>query len=953
MSYKETINLPKTKFRMKADLARLEPAMQKKWEELDLYGRMRSARGGAPKYVLHDGPPYPTGDLHIGTGLNKILKDFFVRYRTMRGCDAPYVPGWDCHGLPIEWKVLQELGEDRDKLSKIEIRRRCRKYALRYVDVQREQFKSLGVSGDWDNPYLTIQPHYEAGVIEVLAEMVGKGFVCRDLKPIHWCCNCRTALAEAELEYHDVSGPSIYVNCPLTADAGELFDVGPDDDVNILIWTTTPWTLPANQAVAVLPSATYAAVRYAHPMGGRPTVSILAEALVEQVMGVAGVGRFQRLGVVRGEQLVGLTYRHWFADRECPVVPAEYVTLSDGTGCVHTAPGHGQEDYMTGLKHGLEILSPVDEKGYFDEGAGPFAGRHITEGDRTIPARLAEQGHLLQHGESVHSYPHCWRCRQPVIFRATSQWFVRVDHGGFRHEALEAIRSTRWEPAWGEQRIYSMVTERPDWCISRQRTWGVPIPAFYCRRCGEVLLTKETVSRVAEIFRERGSDSWFETEDAAAFLPEGTTCKCGAADWEKETDILDVWFESGSSHHSVCRTHPGLGWPADLYLEGVDQYRGWFQLSLLTSLAAWGRAPFKTVLTHGFVVDEQGKKMSKSLGNFIGVADGVEQFRAEILRLWCSSVGYRDHISVSKDYLRGGAADAYRRLRNTFRFLLGNTHDFDPAVHTVPCAEMPAIDRWVLDQLARLVCRVTDAWEDFQVHQAYGLIHNFCTGTLSSTYLDLVKDRVYCSGTDWSDRRSAQTVMYRVLLALTKLTAPILVHTADEVWGHIAHRDPDVESVHLATWPEPPAEWLDDELDARWQTLLAVRDDVARAVEALRERKEAAQSMEVCVTLATADDELRRMLAAHLDELAELLMISELTVVDHAPSEAAAAEMAPGTYVHSLHVKAVPSGHAKCARCWNLRPEVGDDDGHPDLCGRCVRAVTEQAGSSVEPGLYS
>ncbi len=941
MSYKETINLPKTDFSMRANLDRLEPAMQQKWDEMDLYGRIRRARRGAPKYVLHDGPPYPTGDLHIGTGLNKVLKDFLVRYRTMRGYDAPYVPGWDCHGLPIEWKVLEEVGDERESLSKSEIRRRCRDYALRYVDVQREQFRSLGVSGDWQNPYLTLQRSYEAGIMEVLARMVGKGFVYRDLKPIHWCYHCRTALAEAELEYAEVSGPSIYVNFPLVDDVGGLFGLEGDAPAHLLIWTTTPWTLPANLAVAVNRRANYTAVSYEHPHTGRPVVSLLGEPLADVVMQATGVEEYEMVGRVRGHELEGLTYRHPFIERECPVVEADYVILTEGTGCVHTAPGHGQEDYMTGLRVGLEILSPVDERGRFTERAGIFAAQHITEGDRTIVEHLREEGYLLHSGQAEHSYPHCWRCRQPVIFRATDQWFVRMDHEEFRQRALQAVSHTEWVPAWGEQRIRHMIAERPDWCISRQRSWGVPIAAFYCRACGEVLLTEEVVSHVAQVFTEHGADSWFERDEAESFLPDGTACSCGASDWEKETDILDVWFESGSSHHSVCRKHSELHWPADLYLEGTDQYRGWFQLSLLPSLAAWGEAPFRTVLTHGFVVDAEGRKMSKSLGNFISVAEGVEEFRAEILRLWCSSVDYRDQIAVNRDYLKKGMADAYRRVRNTFRFLLGNTADFDPARHSVPCEEMPEIDRWVLDELTRLVGRVTRAWEEYELHQVYGQIHNFCAVTMSSVYLDVLKDRLYCSGADWPGRRSAQTVLHQVLLTLCRLTAPILVHTAEEVWSHIEHRDEDVESVHLCRWPEPEEAWFDDALHARWQHLLAVRDDVLRAVEVLREEKAVSQAMGACVTMAAQQAELRALLLEQRESLGELLMVSELEVLHKEPSEDEAAGMIEGVSEPDLLVRAEPSAHPKCERCWNLRPGVGQDADHPDLCRRCARAVAQ------------
>jgi len=949
MDYKDTINLPKTKFSMQARLAQLEPEMQRRWDEMGLYDRIRGARKGGEKYVLHDGPPYPTGDLHIGTGLNKVLKDLFIRYRTMCGYDAPYVPGWDCHGLPIEVKVLEDLGDARETTPTARIREMCRDYALKFVEKQKQQFKSLGVSGDWDNPYLTISHGYEAGVLEVFAEMVGKGMVYRELKPVHWCYHCGTVLAEAELEYVDIPGPSIFVNFPV-ADAeearrlAELFGVGESDDAHILIWTTTPWTLPANLAVAVHPDADYVAARYEHPATGRTIVSILAETPADSVLRLIGVEKYELLGPVKGAELVGLHYRHPFIDRVCPVVPAQYVTLEDGTGCVHTAPGHGLEDYRTGLQHGLRPLSPVDEKGVFTDEAGPFAGQHIEQGDDSIVEHLKSEGFLLRREETMHSYPHCWRCHQPVIFRATDQWFVRMDHEGFRERALEAVGSTRWVPEWGEQRMSAMIAERPDWCISRQKSWGVPIPAFYCARCGKVLLTREVVLHVAGVFAESGAESWFQTDDAAPFMPTRTRCpECGSQSWLKETDIFDVWFEAGSSHNSVCRRHPDLRFPADLYLEGTDQYRGWFQLSLLPSLAAWGQAPYKTVLTHGFVVDEEGRKMAKSLGNFISVEQGVEMFRAEILRLWILSVDYRHEISVTADYIRHNMVDAYRRMRNTFRYLLGNLSDFDPAAHSVPYEELGEMDRWALDETARLVQRVGRAWEDYELHHVYTLLHNFCTVQMSSVYLDVLKDRLYCSAADWKERRAAQTVLRSVLLTLVKLSAPVLVHTTEEVWSHVRHRDEEVESVHLAHWPEPPQEWLDDELHERWTRILAVRDDVSRAIETLREQKAVSNAMEAKLTLWSGSKALQAVFRQHHETLQELLMVSELTLPETEPPEEALAKMVCGEKEPGLMIGATPSDYPKCARCWNLRRTVGRSAEHPELCERCVRAVSPQS----------
>ncbi len=951
MSYKETINLPDTDFSMKASLKDLEPRTQEKWRDMNLYEKLREAREGQPKYVLHDGPPYPTGELHLGTGLNKVIKDFFVRYRNMRGYDAPYVPGWDCHGLPIEVKVLEELGDERDSTSQTDIRARCRDYALKYVDLQKEQFQSLGITGNWEDPYLTLNHCYEQGTLEVFAEMVDKGFVYRDLKPVHWCYNCRTVLAEAELGYEDIPSPSIYVNFPVlrhaenaaAVDPWKLFDLHGEDKVNVLIWTTTPWTLPANLAVAVHPQAEYVAARYQHPDTGETVVSILAEQLADHVLSQAGVEDYEVTGSARGEDLTGLEYRHPFIDRECPVVSARYVTLEDGTGCVHTAPGHGLEDYATGLEHGLPIVSPVDATGHFTEEAGPFAGQHIEEGNRTIVDHLTDSGHMINTEQMTHPYPHCWRCHEPVIFRATNQWFVRMDHEGFREQILDSVQTVNWVPEWGEERMESMVKERPDWCLSRQKSWGVPIPAFYCDECGEVLLTRESVLHVAGVFGEKGADSWFETDDATVFLPDGASCpQCGSSSWTKETDIFDVWFESGSSHHSVCRKREELDFPADMYLEGTDQYRGWFQLSLLPSMAAWDQKPYRNVLTHGFVVDDEGMKMSKSAGNFISVNEGVEDFHAEVLRLWMCSVDYTDTISVDTDYIRSNMVDAYRRIRNTFRFLLGNLPDFNPATDAVPVVEMEEMDRWVLDATARLIRDITRAWEDNDLHRTYTLLHNFCAVEMSSVYLNAVKDRLYCSAPNWRERRSAQTALHHILLALTRLCAPVLVHTAEEVWGYIDHPDEDVQSVHLAHWPDVNESWIDDELHERWNRMLRVRDDVDRAIEELRDSSDVSNSMEVCVTLWTDSESLRSILQNNSETLQEVLMVSELHLPESELTPEQKVGMTEGEKEPKLLIGTEPSEHAKCARCWNFLPTVGDDEEYDDLCQRCITAVKEQ-----------
>ena len=932
-NYRESVNLPRTGFPMRADLAHKEPRLQKQWDEMDLYGMVRRARAGAEKYILHDGPPYPTGDLHIGTGLNKILKDVIVRYQTMRGHDAPYVPGWDCHGLPIEHKVLRDLGGKAKEMSTAEIRRRCRRSAEKYVAVQRDQFKRLGVMGDWERPYLTLHPGYEAGVLEVFARMVERGFIYRSLKTTHWCMNCATVLAEAEIVYADESSPSIFVNFPMVDDVRDLFPrLAEDDDVHVLIWTTTPWTLPANRAVALAPRANYVAARYTHPVKGTRVVSILAADLADSVLDKVGARDVEMLGTARGHDLEGRTYRHCILDLTCPFVMAGYVSLEDGTGCVHTAPGHGQEDYATGVKYGLEIASPVDEKGVFTEAAGRFAGRHIDEAQADIVAFLREDGALLLCEEFSHSYPHCWRCDQPVIFRATEQWFVKVDHNQLRDKALESVRGVRWIPESGQARIAGMISERPDWCLSRQRVWGVPIPAFYCRKCGEALLTAESVRAVGAVFAEEGSESWF-TQEAAHFLPEGTACaECGGAEFDKESDIFDVWFESGSSHHSVVQRHPALRFPADMYLEGSDQHRGWFQLSLLPSLAGQDLAPFRTVLTHGFVVDGQGLKMSKSKGNFISVGDALKDFPSDILRLWTVSTDYRQDMNVSRGLI-GRATESYRRIRNTLKYLLGNLDDFDPARDRVALDEMEEIDRWALAALHRLLARTTRAFDDFSLYRVYHEIHNFCAVDMSAFYLDVVKDRLYCNGPDSRDRRSLQTVLHEVLQALVRMCAPVLVHTAEEAWSHMEHRE-DLASVHLARWPEAEPDWADDGLLERWARLMRVRSDVLREIEKLRVEKVLRGSLEASVTLGAADVGLKAFLDSFADQLEAVFIVSEVKLADGAVGGGV-----EGTDEPALTVAVERCPHPKCERCWNLRPGVGRSPDHPTLCERCAGVV--------------
>ncbi|ODS33434.1 MAG: isoleucyl-tRNA synthase [Candidatus Scalindua rubra] len=933
MSYKDTINLPKTKFSMKGNLIQKEPEFLKKWEKENLYAQIRKARAGAKKFILHDGPPYPTGDLHIGTGLNKILKDIIVRFYTMRGYDAPYIPGWDCHGLPIEHRVMQEIGSKAESMEKIEIRQKCKKYAEKFVKVQMKQFKALGVSGDWESSYLTFTPQYETGIIEVFGKLVEKGYIYRRLKPIHWCMRCKTALAEAELEYYDETSPSIYVNFKLIDKPKDIFDGIEDEDVYILIWTTTPWTLPANLAIALHPDFKYTAVRYKNPKTQKNEVTILADNLVDSIMNVLKVDAFERLGTSTGGSLEGIKYKHIIMDREGTVVLADYVTLSDGTGCVHTAPGHGLEDYLTGLKYDLPVISPVDESGIFTEEAGDFAKQSITEGNKSISEKLDELGLLIHIDQLSHSYPHCWRCKEPVIFRATEQWFVNIEHLNLRENVLKEIEKTNWIPSWGEVRLSNMLKERPDWCISRQRSWGVPIPAFYCTNCKESILDVKVIYHVRDMFSKYGADSWFY-KDTKEFLPNGTKCpNCNSTDFEKENDIFDVWFESGSSHHAVLNKREELSFPADIYLEGSDQHRGWFQLSLLPSVAAWGCAPFKTVLTHGFVVDEKGEKMSKSLGNFISVGDALKELGGDILRLWTSSMEYRNEMNVSRSIILR-MSDSYRRIRNTFRYLLGNLHDFDSKKDSVEYTQLWEIDRWALHKTEKLRASVTSAYESFQFHRVYHNIHNFCAVEMSSFYFDILKDRLYTFSKKSLERRAAQTVLHRINSVLVRLLAPVLVYTSEEVWMEMTHEDDNAACVHLADWPTPNEQYIDEELDDKWDKIIKIRTDVARELEKMRAAKHVGNSLEAAVDLYTDDVDLLNFLREYERDFPMIFIVSDVTICEEPPDSANEGEI-----FNKLFIRVKVSENNKCERCWNYREEVGKIEKYPTLCNRCAEVI--------------
>jgi isoleucyl-tRNA synthetase len=929
MDYKDTLNLPKTDFPMRANLPVRERDILTRWEALDLYRRLREASKDRPTYILHDGPPYANGPIHIGHALNKILKDIIVKVKQMEGFDAVYVPGWDCHGLPIEHQVAQELGPKLRELSKSEIRRRCRAFAEKYVAIQREEFKRLGVLGDWDRPYLTMEPSYEATILRELGCFIEKGSVYRGLKPVHWCWKCVTALAEAEVEYAEHTSPSIYVKFPVEGDLGRWFPKARGLRGYVLIWTTTPWTLPANLAVSCHPDFAYSALE----MDGE--VWVVAEELKEEVLKRVPELSSKQLGAVRGADLEGMVCRHPFYERKSPVLLGQHVTLDQGTGCVHTAPGHGQEDYEMGLRYGLDIYNPVDDQGRFVPALELVGGLTVWEANEKIIERLKADGLLVAAEEVTHSYPHCWRCKEPILFRATAQWFIDLDRAELRQRALEEIRRVEWIPAWGEERIYQMIERRPDWCISRQRAWGVPIPALYCLECGEAILTRQLAERAAALVEKEGADAWFErpVED---IVPEGLQCpKCSGRSFKKEEDILDVWFESGVSHAAVLTGERRLSWPADMYLEGSDQHRGWFHSSLLAAVGTRGKAPYRSVLTHGYVVDGAGRKMSKSLGNVIAPQEVIERYGAEILRLWVASENYRDDIRISEEILTR-LSEAYRRIRNTCRFLLANIADFDPARDSVPYRELPAMERYMLHRLQKLVERVRRAYERHEYHIFYHAFHNWCVVDLSSFYLDVLKDRLYCEPPESPGRRAAQTVLCQILTVMVRLMAPVLAFTAEEVWQHLPSACRTAESVHMTALPSVEPGYEDEELASKWDALLAVRGEVTRCLEEARRQKAIGSSLEAKIVLA-AEGELWDLLDAHRSVLPELFIVSAVELFK--PHEAPDRIM-PAQEVSGLLVAWEQAPGQKCERCWVYDEAVGSSREHPTLCGRCVARMS-------------
>jgi len=938
MDYKSTLNLPKTDFPMKANLPQREPDLLAWWGQIGLYERIQRIGKGRPRYMLHDGPPYANGRIHIGHALNKILKDIIVKSKTMAGFHAPYVPGWDCHGLPIEHQVLKDLGEKKKTLDAMAIRNLCRAYADKFHDIQREEFQRLGVLGDWKNPYLTMQPAYEASIVREFGKFVELGGVYKGLKPVLWCTQDQTALAEAEVEYEDHVSPSIYVRFPVAggpaAVAAKFPAVKLPSDVtsvSVIIWTTTPWTLPANQAVCLHPNIDYAFVQ----VGSE--ILIIAEKLLDAVAKGCKLENYNVVAAQKGgDGFEGLETQRPLTTGLSPVLLGDFVTLEQGTGCVHIAPGHGMEDYILVLEHNakaspgerLEILAPVDDAGRFTESVPGFAGQHVFKANPAIVDALRMKGRLLGHGSLAHSYPHCWRCKSAVIFRATEQWFVSMDINDLRQQALAEINRVTWIPPWGKDRITGMIANRPDWCLSRQRVWGVPIPGFTCNSCGRVLADPVVIEHIATMMEQKGADVWF-TQPASALLPAGTSCsQCGGIGFEKERDILDVWFESGVSYAGVLK--PCKWWPADLYLEGSDQHRGWFHSALLAGVVTDRRAPYEAVLTHGFVLDGQGKKMSKSAGNVVAPQDVIKQSGAEILRLWVSAQDYRDDVRISPEILNH-LIEAYRKIRNTCRFVLSNLYDFDPARDRVPYEQLPELDRWALMRLEDLKARVRRAYEEFEFHAIYHALNNFCSVDMSAVYLDILKDRLYTFRADSRERQGSQTVLYEIILTMTKLMAPILSFTAEEIWRSLFAQfgaSLEAESVHLTTFPEPKPERQDHDLTERWDRLLEIRTAVQAALEEQRRNKAIGSSLEAVVELR-ANPDTCGFLKPYASDLSTLFIVSGAKLME----------------VHNLphkpdYLVSVSKATAKkCERCWNYREAVGTDAAHPTLCDRCVEAV--------------
>ncbi|HCY85081.1 MAG TPA: isoleucine--tRNA ligase [Desulfobacteraceae bacterium] len=928
MDYKKTLNLPSTKFAMKANLPQREPEMLKAWEEKKIYDKLREQSKDKPVFILHDGPPYANGHLHMGHAINKILKDIIIRSRQMNGFNAPYVPGWDCHGLPIEHNVDKKLGSKKKKMTPVEVRRECRAYAAKFVDIQRDEFKRFGVAGEWDEPYLTMNYPYEARIAKECGEFALSGDMFLGKKPIYWCCNCQTALAEAEIEYHDHTSPSIYVKFPVKDDVSGLIPEAGDETVSMVIWTTTPWTLPANLGVCLHPDFVYAAVK----TEGHG-VLVVAKDLVEKVMAEFGIDGYSVIAEIAAADLEKKRCQHPFYDRESLIILGDHVTLDAGTGCVHTAPGHGADDHIVGKRYGLECYSPVENNGVFSNDVEMFSGQFIFKANKEINATLEERGALLKNENMSHSYPHCWRCKKPVIYRATPQWFISMDKLNLRQKSLEEINNVQWIPSWGRERIYSMIEHRPDWCLSRQRSWGVPIPVFHCDDCKEVYVTRESVDRIHELFTEHSSDIWFE-KDAQFLMPEGAKCeKCGSASFTKDHNILDVWFDSGVSHAAVLEERKGHCRPADMYLEGSDQHRGWFHSSLLTAVGRTGHAPYKAVLTHGFVVDEKGHKMSKSVGNVVAPDSVIKQYGADVLRLWAASADYRGDVSISNNIIKQ-LSDAYRRIRNTCRFLLGNLDGFK-AADARPVTQMGELDRFILHRLHAVVKRCRTAYDEYEFHVIYHTLHNFCVVDLSSFYLDIIKDRLYTSPSGATERRDAQTAMAMILDALVKIMAPILPFTADEIYTHMPMDEgARKESVHLEDMVALNEDWENPELAGKWEKIRTLRGEVTKALEEARKAKLIGHPLDASVEIKLPEGEVKELIASLNMPLNDIFIVSRAVLAD-----ALDGEVYEGKDLEGLAIRVSKAGGEKCERCWRFDATIGNDTDHPTACSRCADAL--------------
>ncbi|THB76377.1 MAG: isoleucine--tRNA ligase [Desulfobacteraceae bacterium] len=930
MDYKDTLNLPSTQFAMKANLPKREPDQLKEWEEKQVYDKIKTQSKDKPSFILHDGPPYANGHLHIGHAINKILKDIIVRSKQMTGYRSHYVPGWDCHGLPIEHNVDKKLGSKKKEMTPVQVRQACRNYAKSFVDIQRDEFKRFGVSGEWNTPYLTMNNEYEARIAKECGEFALQGDMFLGKKPIYWCCSCQTALAEAEIEYHDHTSPSIYVKFLVKDDLTQQIPDCAGQPVSIVIWTTTPWTLPANLGIALHPDFVYAAVKT--PEHG---ILILAKDLVEQALSEMDITGYSIISEIDSADLEKKTCAHPFYNRDSIIMLGDHVTLEAGTGCVHTAPGHGVDDHIIGKRYGLDCYSPVEDNGVFSDTVEKFGGQFIFKANTSIIDTLETESALLKSEQMSHSYPHCWRCKNPVIYRATPQWFISMDKMGLRKNSLEQIKKVEWIPSWGQERIYSMIEHRPDWCLSRQRSWGVPIPVFHCKSCKHVHVSRESVDKIYDLFKIHSSDIWFD-KDAEFLMPEGSVCEnCNGTEFEKDHNILDVWFDSGVSHAAVLEESPDLDRPADLYLEGSDQHRGWFHSSLLTSVGRTGSAPYKAVLTHGFVVDEQGRKMSKSVGNVVAPDKVIKQYGADVLRLWVASADYRGDVSISNNILKQ-LSDAYRRIRNTCRFMLGNLHNFDPASQLRPYSELPELDRFVLHRLHRVTQRCMNAYESYEFHSIYHTLHNFCVVDLSSFYLDIIKDRLYTQPSDSDARKDAQTAMFHILNTLVRVMTPILPFTAEEIWKHMPVFEGKEESVQLSQMIEIDPQYENTDLESRWEQFRALRAEVTKALEEARTRKLIGHSLDACVEIQIDDSELKAIAAGFESQLEDLFIVSKAVLTDGLDDS-----VYLGKEIEGLRINVVKAQGEKCERCWRIDPSVFQDKPFANACDRCVASLEQ------------